>query len=235
MPIVHECKQGSEQWVRLRMGKPTASAFDRIITPTGKPSTQADKYIRDLLAELMMGRPLEGPKMPWMDRGSALEAEAAMFYELQRDVELKTVGFITNDAGTIGASPDRLVGEDGLVEIKAPLAHTHIGYLLFSEVDKEYRVQLQGQLHVSARTYCDICSYHPELPPAIVRVERDEEFIEKLAAELDRFVARLEAAKADIRARGWILEKREPEMPFGISADDVEALIAASFPKAVPA
>ena len=115
---IHDCKQNTTEWLDLRAGIPTASQFDRIITPTGKPSASAIPYMHQLLAERLMGRPITGYVSFDMDRGKDLEPEAVSFYEFTQDVETMPVGFITNDEETIGASPDRLIGSDGLLEIK---------------------------------------------------------------------------------------------------------------------
>ena len=188
------------------MGVPTASEFHRILTPTGKPSESAEAYMCELLGELLMARPMEAPTYPWMQRGNDLEADAAKWYELQCDQETKVVGFCTTDDGTIGASPDRLVGDDGLLEIKCPSPDTHVRYLLYPDkgVDKAYRVQVLGQLYVTGRTWCDVVSYHPELPSVIVRVERDDAYIAKLDAALRAFCEQLANAKAELRRRGLL-------------------------------
>lgn len=221
--IVHNVDQGSSAWLRLRMGIPTASAFDSIITPKGKESAAQDTYLRELLAELVMGHPLAGPSMPWMDRGKALEQEAASFYEFQNEIETVRVGFITNDAKTMGASPDRLVGDKGLLEIKVPKPETHIGYLIFHDVSEKYKPQIQGQLYVAEREWLDIVSYHPEMPPAIVHCVRDEEYIKTLAKQLNQFSERLEALKGDLAERGLL---HEPAVPREFLTDaDVEAIL----------
>ena len=131
---VHTVTQGTPEWLALRAGIPTASCFDQILTPKGKVSTQAERYMHQLLAERIMGHPVEQVVTSWMDRGTQLEAEAVNYYEGIREVDTTRIGFLTNDAGTIGASPDRFVGEDGLLEIKVPKEHTHVAYLLGSAV-----------------------------------------------------------------------------------------------------
>ncbi len=201
---IHDCVQGTTEWLQLRAGIPTASQFDKILTPTGKPSKSAIPYMDALLAERMMQRPLTEHISFWMERGSQMEAEAVSFYQFQRDVTTETVGFITNDAGTIGASPDRLIGEDGLLEIKCPAPHTHVGYMLWKGADKAYHPQIQGQLWVTGREWLDILSYHPEMPPALVRVERDEKYIEDLAAAVTSFSQSLESMHLEFVDRGWI-------------------------------
>ncbi len=229
--IVHACLQGSDEWHRLRLGIPTASCFDRIITTKkAEPSAQAGAYMMDLLAELVLGRPIEKVSTSWMQRGNELEAEAVSYYEFQTDSETMPVGFVTNDAGTIGASPDRLVTKDLLLEAKCPSPGEHLAYVLGkSGVDAEYRVQLQGQLYITEAKTVDIISYHPHMPHAIVRVERDEEFIKKLSAELDKFVAILAAKRDELDRRG-LLCKPSAEPDHGadfISDEDVERILEA--------
>ena len=204
MPKIHRCLQGTTEWLNLRAGIPTASEFDKIVTPSGKPSTSAEKYLFALLAERIMGRPRIEAVSTWMNRGQEMEEEAVNFYELTRDAETEIVGFITNDACTAGASPDRLVGEEGLLEIKVPAEHTHVSYLLKKAVDQAYYPQVQGQLWISERKWADILSYHPEMPPALIRVERDEKFIALLAAAVGEFSKLLENYSRDLVGRGWI-------------------------------
>lgn len=202
--LIHDVHQGTTEWLQIRAGIPTASSFDKIITKSGKPSAQAEQYLYRLLAERMIGRNIVEHVSYWMDRGNQMEAEAISYYEGIRDLDTVRVGFVTNDECTIGASPDRLVGGDGLLEVKCPAEHTHVAYMLNRSVDEKYYPQIQGQLWVSGRAWVDILSYHPEMPPALIRVERDEKFITALAAAVTAFSAQLEEASADARARGWL-------------------------------
>lgn len=204
MILYRDIQQGSAAWLELRAGIPTASNFHKILTPTGKPSTSAEGYLHSLLAERMLGRPLVEHVTMWMDRGRELEAEAVDFYSFTRDQDTERVGFITNDAGTIGASPDRLVGDAGLLEIKVPKESTHVGYLLKGRVEQEYMPQIQGQLWIAERQWIDLLAFHPELPPALVRVDRDEEFIARLATATTTFTEWLEAMSRQLVDKGWI-------------------------------
>lgn len=206
--ILYDVKQGTQEWAQARMGIPTASNYHKILTPGGKPSKQAKDYQRHLIAELVMGLPLDAPKTSWMERGSEMESEAVCFYEFDREVAVQEVGFITDDAGRYGASPDRLIGDDGLLEIKCPSPQVHVGYMLYEDVDADYRVQLQGQLFVAERDWTDICSYHPAMPPVIVRVVRDEEYIAKLKDALLEFCDSLDAEKERLRGLGYKLKER---------------------------
>jgi putative phage-type endonuclease len=213
---VHSCMQGTSEWLELRAGIPTASQFDLILTKSGKPSQSAERYLYTLLAERLMGHPIDEHVSLWMHRGSQLEKEAITFYELQRDSETEPVGFITNDKGTIGASPDRLVGEDGLLEVKCPKEYIHVAYMLQSGgAYGEYRVQVQGQMWITGRQWVDVLSYHPELPWALHRIERDDEFIEKLGSAVIAFSSVLENQWEDLLQRGWGPKPRdEREKPL---------------------
>lgn len=197
---IHNVRQGTEEWARLRIGIPTASCFAKIITPkTLKPSSQADMYMCQLIAEAILGMPLDAEASQFMERGSALEKEAVAFYELERDTTTAAVGFVTLDDGSAGCSPDRLVGDDGLLEIKCPSPAVHVAYRLgVDAVAEKYKAQAQGQLWITGRRWVDCLSYHPDMPPALTRTERDEAFIEALAAEVQQFNLRLEAARATL-------------------------------------
>lgn len=159
-----------------------------------KPSSQTDKYINELLAEWLLGVPLDPAHSQLMDRGTELEVKAAQLYAIMNNATPATVGLCLHDTLEVGASPDRLVGEDGLLEIKCPSPHTHIGYLL-NGVDADYRCQVQGQLWITGRQWLDFLSYHPTMPEFQIRVERDTEFIQALSDAVDAFLDQLERGK----------------------------------------
>lgn len=229
---IFDCIQGTPQWASLRCGVVSASNFNKILTPTGKASTQATDYMHQLLAEFVVGHPFEGPKTPWMERGSELEDEAVKAYAFATDTDPEAVGFITNDAGTVGVSPDRLVGDKGLLEIKCPSPHTHVGYMLTGSVEDEYTPQLQGQLWLTERESVDIVSYHPELPVVIIKVKRDEEYIAKLSAAVNHFLDKMLTARLDLEKRygpfrRYVQSPVDPH-PFGVTDADVDAIWAES-------
>lgn len=201
--IVYDVKQGSPEWMALRCGVPTASNFDKILTPGRKASRSAEPYMFTLLGERMMGHPEDDFKSSWMQRGSEVEGDAINFYELQKDVAVTPVGFISNDAKTWGASPDALVGDEGQLEIKCPKAGTHVSYMMETGgAYEEYRVQVQGQLWVANRQWCDVVSFHPEMSMALTRIVRDDDFIADLSRAVAAFSARLEAMSLDLIERG---------------------------------
>ena len=195
--------QGSPQWLAARLGIPTASQFHRIITPkTCKLSAAADEYMHELLAEYFTGESVQAADNQYMERGRAMEPEAVAWYEYQFDVETERVGFCLRDDRSCGASPDRLVGDDGLLEVKCPSLTTHIGYLL--DQGGAYRCQLQGQLYVTGRKWIDFCSYNPAVKPDVYHFERDEDFISLLDTAIKNFVLRLNDARTKLEAKGCV-------------------------------
>jgi hypothetical protein len=202
--------QGTPEWIANRIGLPTASQFGRIIQPTKLcMSTQAIGYIDELLAEWMLGRSLDEYIDQVMMRGMELEADAINFYEMQRDCEVTKVGLIVNDEGTVGCSPDGTISIDGGLEIKCPLAKTHMGYLRRGMIDKKYVGQIQGALWITEREWWDVLSYNPFLPPALLRVHRDDKYIAALAKVMASFVEELEAAKETLIAQGHMPAQKE--------------------------
>jgi len=191
---LYHCIQGTSEWAELRCGIPTASQFHRIITPKGAPSKSAEMYMFELIAERISGEPTVGFTSHWMDRGSELEIDAVNFYHFITGRQTEKVGFITDDSGSFGASPDRLVEDIGLLEIKIGKPSTHVGMLLQNgSAYEEHRIQAQGQLWVAEREWNDLLAYNPALPPALYRVEREESFIRLLRTAVATFCEVLEA------------------------------------------
>lgn len=186
--IIHDFEQGTEEWHQARLGIPTASEFSKILTGTGKISTQKEGYIKSLLVERITGKTAGFEGNSFTDRGHEIEPEARAFYEMKSSDEVTEVGFCTDKKEQYGASPDALVGDDGLLEIKSTIATTHIGYLENPEkLPAAYVSQIQGQLLVTGRKWCDFLAYHPDLPAVIIRVDRNEEYLIKLIATLHKF------------------------------------------------
>jgi len=203
-------EQGTATWLANRIGLPTASQFGRIIQPTKLSlSTQAVGYIDELLAEWMLNRSLDDYMDEAIMRGMELEPDAIKFYELQRDCETTRVGLCVTDDGKIGCSPDRLVGDDGGLEIKCPTAKVHMGYLRRGMIDNKYKGQVQGAMWITEREWWDTLSYNPLLPPALVRVNRDEKYIAALSKAMERFLEELEAAKEQLIKAGHMPAEKE--------------------------
>lgn len=199
MPIYHDVVQYSEEYDRLRLGIPTSSNFHKVITPQGKPSKQWREYACVLIAERILQHKIEFYNSPAMERGLIVEAEAADWYEFDQNVTVQRIGLITDDKHTMGCSPDRLIGDDGLLEIKAPLPQTQVEYWISGELGERFRPQLQGQLYVSQRSWVDILCWHDVLPKLVVRVEPDEKFMAALDHELQIFNSFIERVMEKIR------------------------------------
>ena len=175
-------EQRTEGWFAERLGKPTASSFHRIITPTGKSAAGTDSYINELVAELITGKRVEIPVTPAMQRGIDLEPKARQTYELITGQDVFEIGLCLHSDLDCGASPDGLVGNDGLLEIKCPIASTMVGYLRDGDdkLPSKYIPQCQGQLWITGRKWLDFVAYHPDMRIVMARVERDEAYIELL-------------------------------------------------------
>jgi len=199
-----ECDQGSVEWQRAHVGRPSASQFHRIITPkTRKPSASQDRYLADILASWALDLPMDDRVTQFMERGKDLEQAAVDWYEFNQDRDAELIGFALHDTLDAGCSPDRLVGEDGLLEVKCPSAPIHVMYLLgFDSVMNDYRCQAQGQLWITGREWIDLLSYNPSLPPVLHRVERDEEFISALSEHVEAFCERVAEGKDRLLALG---------------------------------
>jgi len=188
--------QRTPEWLLVRAGIPTASQFTKVITPAKlAPSTQMDSYVNMLLAEMLLGGPIETDASAFMERGIELEEEAALWYELQSPEPVSNIGFCLTDDMTVGCSPDLLVGDDGGCEIKVPAVQTHVEYLLGGVVPQKYLLQVQGSMYVTGRQWWDFVSWNPTIPALKVRVERDEKVIGKLAEGLSILTTKLKAGQ----------------------------------------
>lgn len=184
--IIHDVEQGSVAWFAARLGIPTASEFSRLVTGTGLPSTSLPKYARELAAEVFAGKTLDAfDGNSWMDRGKEMEEEALNAFSFIHDVELKRVGFITNDEATAGCSPDALIGDDGGLEIKALKAESHLEIVTYYKKNgiapPKYKPQVQGSMFITSRKSWTQLFYHPDLPPLIIKNVPDLVFHTALA------------------------------------------------------
>lgn len=204
--IEHDCKQYSEQWTRLRLGKPTASGFHHIITPGGKPteSKERRKYMFRLVAERLLGQAMDDShETIWMKRGSKLEDDAVAAFMVRVRVNgYRKAGFFTALDGRVGASPDLILGHGGEgVEIKCPAPYTQVEYLIDGPGDK-YRPQVQGQLFVCEWNVMHFWAWHPLMPSVHIVTKRDDIFIHKLAPALNDFCREVDDAEAFARGKG---------------------------------
>ncbi|MBK7381656.1 MAG: YqaJ viral recombinase family protein [Ignavibacteriales bacterium] len=177
----YDVEQNSDEWLSLRRGKFTASSFKDLFM---KETTQGyQDAIYKVIFERLTGESPESFTSDWMQRGHELEQEAREWYELETYNKVHNGGFFEYNDWT-GASPDGLVGNNGLVEIKCPKYSTMIDYLLKKELPKIYYYQVHGQLLVTDRKWCDFVAYHPALPKIILRIERDSNVDKEILVKL---------------------------------------------------
>lgn len=214
MPKYHEFAQYSDDYDKIRLGLPTSSKFDKIITPTGKAASGWQTYAHHLIAERLLGNTIHTYSSPYMQVALEMESDAVAFYESMREVDTLPIGFVTTDDGKTGCSPDRLIGDDGLLEIKCPEPQTQVGYLLTGEPEKKYYPQLQGQLYVTGREWVDICAFHYELPPCVVRIERDEPYLEEMDKYVTKFNEYISSVMDKISSMHGLKETEKMELQF---------------------
>ena len=207
-----ECEQGGQEWLRAKVGIPSASNMHRILTPkTMKPSAAMEGYAYELIAERLLGRPLDDATTEFMQRGNLLEKSARDWYALQRDCDVERVGFITRDDGRVGCSPDGLIGAKRGLEIKCPSAAVHVGYMLGEAADK-YRCQVQSSLWITEREAWDWVSFNPELSPVLIEFHRDEPFITALAAAVEQFLSMRDEMLLKLARLGHIAQPVVPAL-----------------------
>jgi hypothetical protein len=184
---IFTCDQGSEEWVKARLGIPTASEFHTVMAKgkDGGDSKIRRTYMLKLVGEILTGEQMDSFTNHHMERGKAMEEEARDLYAFMTDTSPECVGFIRN--GDKGCSPDSLVGDNGLVEIKTKLPHLQVDCLLGGRVPPDHKAQCQGALWVAEREWIDFVSYWPGLPLFVIRETRDEDYIGKLASAVDTF------------------------------------------------
>ena len=189
---IFNCDQGSEEWHECRRGIVTASRFADVLAK-GQGITRR-KYLYTLAGEVLTGECAESFTNQHMERGHEMEADAINLYAFDRELDPIVVGFMRR--GRAGCSPDRIVGTDGMVEVKSKLPHLQLEVLERGDLPPEHKAQVQGQLWVSGRDWCDFVSYWPRLPLFVKRVERDEKYIATLAQGVADFVGELDALVA---------------------------------------
>jgi predicted phage-related endonuclease len=189
---IFDCEQNSPEWYECRRGVPTSSNFAKILAK-GEGKTRR-RYLHDLAAEILTGECAEGFSNEHTERGHEMEDDARNLYAFERDAEPVRVGFMKR--GRVGSSPDSLLGDAGLLEIKTKLGALQIDVLERDRIPPEHIAQVQGQLWVSGRDWCDFVSYWPRLPLFVKRVERDEKYIETLAQAVADFVGELDVLVA---------------------------------------
>lgn len=190
--ITENFEQYSPEWFAARLGRPSASQFDKIITTKGERSKQSTKYMYQLAGERISGAREESYTNAAMQRGTEMEPEARALYELLHDAQVDQVGMCYKDeARMFSCSPDGLIGENGGLEIKCPSMAVHIEYLIGGKLPTDYYQQVHGSLLITGREWWDFASYYPGIKPLIVRVYPDEKFLAALESELICFCEEL--------------------------------------------
>jgi len=217
-----DIEQGSDEWHAIRRGVITASAIAKLLTGTGKPANNdtSRAQLYQLLAERITGEPEASFYNDDMARGHLLEPFARDLYAANY-APVQECGFITCQLSgvVIGYSPDGLVGDDGLIEIKSPRQKTHLKSLLTNQVPGEYVPQVQTGLAVSGRAWCDFISYAPGLPLFVRRVERDEQLIAQIitaAKAAEEQLAGMLVIYEDLAAQFPATEPIQPEQEIVI-------------------
>ena len=208
MNIIESCEQGSAEWLSLRLGKIPASRVKDVLTKGRgtSPSKTAESYMMELIAEILTGNSkpfFENDAMRW---GTETEPQARAMYAVNNDfIDVKEVAFVEHNE-QIGISPDGLIGEDGLLEIKCPNTTTQIKRALSNDYSADYKAQIQMQLWVTEREWCDFLSFDPRLDCEAgylqQRVFRDEEYIEEMKTKVYAFVEKMNEIIEQLTTKG---------------------------------
>lgn len=202
---MHE--QRTDSWTQDRLGKVTASRIADVMarTKTGYGAGRAN-YHAQLVAERLTGTPGDSFTNAAMQWGIDTEAQARAMYSLETGSQAEETGFWPHPGIAMsGASPDGLVGSVGLVEIKCPNTATHIATLRGDSIDRKYILQMQWQMACAGREWCDFASFDPRLPDEmqlyVQRIERDDELLKEIEGEVIKFLAEVDEAVGELRAR----------------------------------
>lgn len=210
---VIDCQQNTPEWHAARCGRVTAS---RVCDIVRKVKTGVSKmrrtYAGELIAERLAGvQHGDGFVSQAMQFGKDMEDRAALTYAFMRDASVEKIGFVEHPTIEMaGASPDRLVGDDGLLQIKVPNTSTHLDSLRGAEIDPDYLKQIQWEMACTGRLWCDYCSFDPRLPEAmqlhVQRVARCGTAIKELEEQVTIFLAEIEAEVAELTSRFGLKE-----------------------------
>lgn len=193
MEVIKDIQQGSDEWLKLRLGMITASRMGDLMS-NGRgsaPSKTAESYMIELIAERLTGESkpfFENYAMKW---GTETEPQARAMFELMEGVDVEEVAFIKRDE-FIGVSPDGLIDDDGMFEIKCPNTSTQIKRFFDNDYSSDYSAQIQAQLWVAERDYCQFLSFDPrintEASYLLTKVYRDDDYIKKMETKTAQFI-----------------------------------------------
>ena len=194
-------EQRSTAWFSERCGRVTASRISDVMAK--KTTAARQNYLADLITERDTGEAKESFSSPAMEWGTETEPQARAMYAFNEGAEVKELGFARHPSvNWSGASPDGLVGDDGLVEIKCPNTATHYKTLLGSKVDRKYVYQMQWQMACTGRQWCDFVSFDPRVAPAkqyyCERIPRDDKLIGEIEAAVTEFLGQVESDLAKL-------------------------------------
>lgn len=193
LQIIKDVDQGSDEWLNLRMGKITASNMKKVLSK-GQGKTR-ESYMLQLASEIITNQPQESYKNEYMEWGNEVEPQARSMYELDKGIDVDQVAFMYDETKGAGYSPDGLVGENGLIEIKCPKTSTHIQWFLKGKCPAEHKAQIQCGLWISEREWCDFVSFDPRINTSssyfCVRVYRDQIYIDDLSNQCRIFLEEL--------------------------------------------
>jgi hypothetical protein len=186
--------QGTDGWLQARCGRVTASRFSDVMAK-GEGKVR-DEYLRQVAGEVLTEEPMQTYKNAAMEHGNEVEQEARDLYAMLFNQQVQQVGFIS--AGRVGCSPDGLIGDDGMVEIKRQAPHLLIQRIR-DGVGSKHLPQVQGNLWVTGRKWIDLCCYYPKMPMYRQRIERDEAYIAKIESAVNDFIRDIDALVEQVR------------------------------------
>ena len=200
--------QGDAEWLAVRCGCVSSSRIAAVTAKrqrgTGELAARTD-YRQDLVIERLTGNSTDSYVSPAMEWGVETEPLARAAYEIKTSATVERVGFVLHPTiKWAGASPDGLVADDGLVEIKCPNSSTHLSYIMGRVVPEEYRPQIMWQMAVCEREWCDFVSYDPRLPENlqlfVCRMQRDDAAIAEMEKEVIKFIGEVEQTLEQLQA-----------------------------------
>lgn len=200
--ITLDLKQGSTEWNQARLGVLTASEADAILTPTFKArdGQGVETYLFKKLSEKVLGYAVEMGGSFHTDQGHVVETIARPWFAFTYDKNVRTAGFCTTDDGRCGCSPDGLLDDGSGMEIKSPSGPVHLKYYFGNALPAEHAVQVHFSMWVTGAPYWTFVSYHRELPPLVVRVDRDEKKMAAIQETAEAFLERLGTAYDKIKS-----------------------------------
>ena len=187
--------QRSDGWYAARLGCVTASKVHDVVArqKNGKYYAERANYLAEVVLERLTGQPTSGFTSAAMQHGIDTEPQARAAYSFMHDADVDEVGFVPHPTiEWAGASPDGLVGDDGMLEMKCPQAAGHLALLLGGDIDLRYASQMQFQMACAGRLWCDFASFNPSFPPHLQlhvrRIKRDDELIATMEDEVRTFL-----------------------------------------------